>query len=696
MLFHFFCLCPCPAAFTRNCEHYHTSFVVYFYLILPTHVQFVVIIFIHFQTASTSALWDSSGCPPTMPVAIRKRSWEEHVTHPSGLKYSFDDLDLVCCHGVDSTGPWTGAEASQQGRRTRCASMPEGCHQLSSDDLVVTCEATATFVEDNTENKQLNEMRNQENVSLDLQDLDIVDTACVFENADTENKDNPGEYHCNSNSLSSCANLSGAAISQRLKTETVSNEGEVGVESCYNVCTDADAFKRPHVLLVGQQCISISSNNGLPLSGSAGVQTGKHSNHQETKERHTEGYSRPAENPDATLNWSLITAEGKPPTDMPDVEKEEISTSEHADAHRNFIIGLLPSPVHVMEEADIMCPADKSAAGEPVVKAEASHLESCSQRSFERPRIKNDLETLNENTEVKPQSRDNGGGNRGHPDCTGVLDQTGYNEITHQNSVELTNITVTQMSTPGAVESPQAGSSEKSNQVRYGAAASPDIFPKGQLCSTLVSSCVSFENVDAASTEKEECVAPPAEDMNTGSGSGDESTFCVNQAAAYDLENSCKLDTIPEVSCVETDDLTGSHPHDIYSEFIHCQTDSDLTDTQQQDHHRTSCRVEINAELSSEGIHGNRASGCDSTKSPGSEVTDGQRDDHRPGATVSNVEETDEAVHVATHLTCRINEAEEPEVMREDAVRMRTRKVRLDFIKVNKNIIVTVVGLQQT
>uniref|UniRef100_A0A672YCS1 Rho GTPase-activating protein 7 n=1 Tax=Sphaeramia orbicularis TaxID=375764 RepID=A0A672YCS1_9TELE len=38
-----------------------------------------------------------------MPVAIRKRSWEEHVTHPSGLQYSYDDLDLVCCHGVDNS-----------------------------------------------------------------------------------------------------------------------------------------------------------------------------------------------------------------------------------------------------------------------------------------------------------------------------------------------------------------------------------------------------------------------------------------------------------------------------------------------------------------------------------------------------------------------------------------------------------------
>ncbi len=46
-----------------------------------------------------------------MPVAIRKRSWEDHVTTRTGLQYSYDDLDLVCCH--------------VRYQRGRCASMPE-------------------------------------------------------------------------------------------------------------------------------------------------------------------------------------------------------------------------------------------------------------------------------------------------------------------------------------------------------------------------------------------------------------------------------------------------------------------------------------------------------------------------------------------------------------------------------------------
>lgn len=51
-----------------------------------------------------------------MPVAVRERSWEDHVTPRTGLQYSYDDLDLVCCH--------------VRYQRGRCASMPEcGPHQ---------------------------------------------------------------------------------------------------------------------------------------------------------------------------------------------------------------------------------------------------------------------------------------------------------------------------------------------------------------------------------------------------------------------------------------------------------------------------------------------------------------------------------------------------------------------------------------
>ncbi|XP_057187378.1 rho GTPase-activating protein 7 isoform X1 [Triplophysa rosa] len=56
-----------------------------------------------------------------MPVAIRKWDWEDPVTTRSGLKYSYDDLDLVCCRAivVGRENPFRGHS------RIRCASMPE-------------------------------------------------------------------------------------------------------------------------------------------------------------------------------------------------------------------------------------------------------------------------------------------------------------------------------------------------------------------------------------------------------------------------------------------------------------------------------------------------------------------------------------------------------------------------------------------
>ncbi|XP_066515822.1 rho GTPase-activating protein 7 [Hoplias malabaricus] len=56
-----------------------------------------------------------------MPVALSKRSWEDHVTSRWRTQYSYDDLDLVCWHGI------LGNHGSPVGRaqRERCASMPE-------------------------------------------------------------------------------------------------------------------------------------------------------------------------------------------------------------------------------------------------------------------------------------------------------------------------------------------------------------------------------------------------------------------------------------------------------------------------------------------------------------------------------------------------------------------------------------------
>lgn len=60
-----------------------------------------------------------------MPVTTRKRSWEEHVAGKTGLQYSFDDLDIICCYGITHQDIKSGRALSHSGHRERCVSMPE-------------------------------------------------------------------------------------------------------------------------------------------------------------------------------------------------------------------------------------------------------------------------------------------------------------------------------------------------------------------------------------------------------------------------------------------------------------------------------------------------------------------------------------------------------------------------------------------
>lgn len=86
-----------------------------------------------------------------MPVAIRKRDWEDHVTPRSGLKYSYDDLDLVFCRagifGRENPFRWLS--------RVRCASMPEcgrtsGFLQVDVEDSLKRIKTKVQNSEDET------------------------------------------------------------------------------------------------------------------------------------------------------------------------------------------------------------------------------------------------------------------------------------------------------------------------------------------------------------------------------------------------------------------------------------------------------------------------------------------------------------------------------------------------------------------
>ncbi|XP_039651544.1 rho GTPase-activating protein 7 isoform X3 [Perca fluviatilis] len=657
-----------------------------------------------------------------MPVAIRKRSWEEHVTHASGLQYSYDDLDLVCCHGVDSEGPWMGAGASKQGRRTRCASMPEGCHQLPTEDLAQTLEVTASVVNDDAGSEQLKTMDNdgkQEesgDCPHELVDINIPQRASESEHLQIANIGKSGEFHCNSDSEMSRGNISFATDSSSHSEKTINGECEVGTESSqsHKLCNDDNVFKSPHISREEQQCISISSNNGPPMSGSAGEQPGKLPNHQETKESHTEGYSQPPEISEAALKQSSA-AELEPQTDLPDVEENEISTSGHADASVTLPVGVLHSSVNMMESGDVMSQANKTV--EPVVTLvvdevwDKGETEKRSADSADKLDGLNYPETLNKNTGLKHHSRDIQGGEQDQHDCYGVLDQAHGCEISHQTLLEQHNVEMKAMNWPQGEESAQAEGRKKAAEVRYGPITSSDICFIGQCCSMTVNSNESSETLDIGYSEGNpiqtnitQCADQYVEmttSVNQPMENADESSVSKelacweDQTIAQQLENSSSiLDSIPEFSHVEPDDTPVLDPQkDIVSDFTqnpHVQH-SNMVDkhasTEQHTENLPPCLAEVNDELSPERLHGNQTSGYYLSESPAPEVADGQREHHRPGATVSRMEEPDEAAHTVidcdTQLASPVLDGtNEPGDQKEDnvvKVRMRKREhARLD------------------
>lgn len=644
------------------------------------------------------------------------------MTHPSGLQYSYDDLDLVCCHGVDSEGSWMASGASKQGRRTRCASMPEGCHQLPTQDLAQTPEVSAPAGIDDTELEQLKIKENKEKVPLDLQkgnvhdgpnellDVDVSQRVSESEDVQTASMGNSAEFHCNSNSGMSSANISCPADSSSHCEKTITNEGELGTENSqsHDICNDDNVFKSPHISREEQQCISISAYNRLPLSECAGEQPGKLPNHQETKESHTEGYSRPPEISEAALNQSPA-AELEPQTDLPDVEEDKITTSEHTSTNVNLPVCVLHSPVGRMEGGDVMSPAGKTA--EPVVtlmvegERDQGVREKRSADSADKLDRINDLETLNENTGLEHHSRDIGGGERDHHDCAGVMDQPLGCEISHQTLLEQPNIEMTRMIGPHGEESSQAGSSEETAEAGNEPFASSDICSKGQCCGVTVNCSAPCEQIDTGYSEKDPTQTnitqsaeqyaemSTSEDMD-GSSALKGLVVYADQTTAQQLETSCsKLDTILEVGYVEPDDTSVLDPQKNIAlnvtqnpDVQHSHTDDKHAVAEQHAQNLPSSCAEVSHELSPEGIHGNRASGHYFSESPASEVADGQREYHRPGSTLSRMEETDEAAHTVTYSDTQfaspvLDGSNEPGDAKEDnVVKVRMRKVRLTLI----------------
>uniref|UniRef100_A0AAX7SZR7 Rho GTPase-activating protein 7 n=1 Tax=Astatotilapia calliptera TaxID=8154 RepID=A0AAX7SZR7_ASTCA len=575
-----------------------------------------------------------------MPVAIRKRSWEEHVTHPSGLQYSYDDLDLVCCHGVEGDGLWMASAGSKQGRRARCSSMPEGCHQLPIDDPAQTCEGGASVMNDDTEPEHLKLMENngkdlQESVdrSYELVGAGILPkTDSDSEDLQTASPGNFGEF-CNSNSGMSSANISCATDSS---DKTIDNKSDLGTESCQNhsMCDDR-VFKSTHIS--HQQYVSISSNNVPPLSECAGEQPGKVPNHQDTKGSHREGYSRPPEITGATVNC-CSAGEQEPQTDLPDVEESKTVISDQPGMN-----ALLSSAN--MEGGEALALINKTV--ESLVadgECDKGISESRSACSADKQDGLSDLGTLNENTGLSCLSRVTIGEERDHEDCAGPLDKDHGWEISNQTLLEQHNVEMLAESRPQRVKSAQAESSEKKGHVRP--IESSDVSVRNQCCSLMADSNVSSKQMnsghagDAIGTNTTQCADKDVKgSVSQSLGNTDQSLVPVSEdlAIPHQTEYSCsKLDTIPEISPVEAKD----------SALLHAQKNNDVNSTpnpaaercclddkhevvEQHTQNLPPCSTEVN-----EGLHGNRASGPHFSESPASEVADGHREHHQPGATM--------------------------------------------------------------
>ncbi|CAN0471617.1 unnamed protein product [Rangifer tarandus platyrhynchus] len=66
-----------------------------------------------------------------MSVAIRKRSWEEHVTQWMGQPFSSDDCNTACHHGLVADSLQASMEKDailNVDRKERCVSLPDCCH----------------------------------------------------------------------------------------------------------------------------------------------------------------------------------------------------------------------------------------------------------------------------------------------------------------------------------------------------------------------------------------------------------------------------------------------------------------------------------------------------------------------------------------------------------------------------------------
>ncbi|XP_061743468.1 rho GTPase-activating protein 7 isoform X1 [Nerophis ophidion] len=491
-----------------------------------------------------------------MPVAIRKRSWEDHVTHPSGLQYSYDDLDLICAHGLDNQGLWRVSGASKQGRWTRCASLPEGCHKLFEDEL--------TQVTD----RKLKEKK----IVCGPGKCMLVPHVDHMKTANCRDPEGSGSL--------SPSDRSPAPIFPATDNSGHCEETEIVTGSEDNV------FKDPHISRDKQQCISISSNNGPAL-----FQPGKLPNPHQTKESHTDSYSRPPEISEATLT-PCSAAPQQPQLDLPDVE-DTISMPGRAGTKKT-----LESLLVMSLDNKVM-----TALGEG--KSDNGTIETWTTDS---------ADTLGGLSNPGTRNEKSGPEHEAKQDCVGALDCC---EMSLQTLLEQRDAQTLALKKARGEESRPEESCGKSADV-----TSSDTCAKVECCS-INGEAPCEEREDITSQRGRTSAAQPNKDMDTS---------C---AASHHLENtSSSLDTIPELSQAEAGGRQALAP---ITKTIPSHEEDDRTVTGQHPRNLPSLPAEVNNELPLEELHG---VGCLS-ESPGPL---GQSQRHVQMAAVARTKQTDGAV----------------------------------------------------
>ncbi|XP_061129926.1 rho GTPase-activating protein 7 isoform X1 [Syngnathus typhle] len=528
-----------------------------------------------------------------MPVAIRKRSWEDHVTHPSGLQYSYDDLDLICCHGVDSEGLWRGSGASKQGRWTRCTSMPEGCHQLFTDELTPSPDVTTSGVHE----IRSEDVKLTDNVKAPLEMKFICSLHKCLDGA--------VQFNCVSQS-----DKNGAMIfcaTDKSAQEAVDGKDKVGTEN------DDDVFKNSHICRNEQQCISLSSNNGPPLLQSAAGQPGKPPICSQTKEGHPDSDSRPPEISEATPK-SRSATQHEPRNDLPDVE-EVISIPGHAGAKITSDVGVHGS-LNKMDSLLVMSLAQK--AVEPLVtstgegKCDKGAIEPWTTDSSDELLGLNNPETLNEKSGHELLSRDI---QEGKQDPAGAWDTAPGCEMPAQTLSEQRDSETGAMKMSQGEERSDPERCEKID-VSLGPITSADICAKVHCC--LANSKVPCEQEESRKSEEDQTQkiiiqeAEPILTMTTASQPNKD----------FD-ESSLSLETIPEANQVEAAGSRAPAPKNLTA-TIHCQKDDENAAREKHPQKLLPLLAEVNNVIPPEGLHGNEASGR-LNESPGSEMADGER-----------------------------------------------------------------------